>query len=222
MKAFVINLKERTHRLSLVEHWLRMGTFDWTRIEATDGLSLDPNTVSQINEGAARALKRGEIGCALSHIEAWKVALETTHSHFLFLEDDVKPKVPPVLIKRKLFQLEKQSQWDIMYLTGVSNSARFKSLCNKKHLHPYLQGNFDFRDGKSINDLFFYVGPQVGAYAYMVTRQGATKLLDFFSGHLLNPVDVQIGQMNTWLKTGMTKEVLIEHRFDSVSDSQRN
>ncbi len=204
-----------------MSRWLSTGAFDWERIEAIDGLQLHTDIIFKINNGSARVLKRGEIGCALSHIEAWKIALGTNHSHFLFLEDDVQPVLPPIILKQKLIELKSQTQWDIMYVTGESNAKRFKKLCNRKHLYPYLQSDLDFCDGPSINKLYFYAGPQIGAYSYMVTRQGLVKLIDFFSENLLNPVDVQIGQMNTWLKTGMTKERLVSHKFDGNSDSQR-
>jgi len=95
----------------------------------------------------------GEIGCTLSHINAWKRVVEDGVNRALILEEDfygIKPlrdlKSPPSDIN-----------WDFMYL-----------------------GRYAFEDATDveINDQWLYPGFSYNMQAYMLTQEGAQKLVD--------------------------------------------
>lgn len=85
--AYVINLKDHTHRLKNVkEQFNKYGISDYTIIEAVDGRK---NNLSDQISGKYPKLKPSEIGCMISHIKAIKHWLDTSDSdHAIIMEDD--------------------------------------------------------------------------------------------------------------------------------------
>lgn len=95
MKIFVINLASSPDRLTFVGNQLKGMGLDYERIDAVDGRLL---TREEVRENVARvhcycANKRsptpGEIGCALSHIKAYRKILKDNLPYACVLEDDV-------------------------------------------------------------------------------------------------------------------------------------
>ena len=102
MKVFVVNLERRPDRRQRMEqilpaswaaeyttHWA--GPLDGRTIDLADldPFSLAPWQIESDNTWWNRPLKRGEIGCAVSHWMCWNRAHETGADTTLILEDDV-------------------------------------------------------------------------------------------------------------------------------------
>lgn len=223
---YVINLDRRPDRMMNMEKWLNQISFPWTRVVGVDGIFLSDQKINQINKHAARRLGKGEIGCLLSHVAAWNLAISDAVNYIWIMEDDVYPKVSISKLNEEVNKIINTSGWDIMYLTGKSNTDRFFKICSPEHLQPYLRNDQTCESNletslKTSLIPFFPVGPQIGAYSYILSISGIQKVSSFFEKPI-NPVDVQLGQMNTWLYTSMWRLPLIEHLYDGTSDSQRN
>ena len=108
---------------------------------------------------------------------------------------------------------------DLMYTTAVSNKTDFLRICDPAHLPPYLATQ-DFASSVAMeNGIAFPVGPQLGAYSYLLSQEGLRKVHRLFTGPR-NPVDVQLGEMNPWINTYMLQKALVAHTYDGTSDSQ--
>jgi len=111
-----------------------------------------------------RELKEGEIGCALSHLQAWEKAHKEGWGCALFLEEDFIPKV--FLGKLRLDLLPDNT--DGFYL------GRSK--------HPHVEE-------KEINSHWIKPGYSYQTHAYCLTRSGLEKILKYDYASNLIPSD---------------------------------
>lgn len=220
MKILVINLDRRADRLERIRSQLGLLPMEWRRIRAIDGLRLKPSEVSHLNSLSVRPLGRGELGCALSHIKAWRRAMNDRHNGATWiLEDDVTLLRTPRETVSVLEELERMDDWDLMYTTGVSNTDEFFRICEPAHLSSHISRDVPVPAATSDGNIAFPVGPQLGAYSYLLSRKGLRKVHSFFRA-LRNPVDVQLGEMNRSINTYMLRKALVAHTSDGTSDTR--
>jgi glycosyl transferase family 25 len=95
MKVLVINLEKDRDRWASVEAQLRSAGLDYERVPAIFGRDLGPQEraihYSPLRSSWRQALglTSAEIGCALSHLKAYREISTRGFSHTLILEDDV-------------------------------------------------------------------------------------------------------------------------------------
>lgn len=116
-------------------------------------------------------VKPGEVGCAISHINVWNKVVEEGHNRVLILEEDFK-------VERSLSELSDSElvghqypNWDFCYF-----------------------GRFVFDDGldQKLTPNLIKPGNSYNAHAYMITREGAQKLVDGNLHTNIIPVDEYI------------------------------
>ncbi|MGA5655273.1 glycosyltransferase family 25 protein [Rahnella contaminans] len=88
MKVFIINLKRSSERRVSIESQCKKFNLDYEFIDAVDGATLTPTEVKQHTRALNYANKPGEIGCALSHIAAYRKIADLKLDKALILEDD--------------------------------------------------------------------------------------------------------------------------------------
>ena len=95
ISGFVITLERAVSRRPHVE-WIRTNTpFECVELSAVDGSKMTDDEVAAIYERQIysprypHVLKRGEIGCFLSHRKAWQKIVEQKLAAAVILEDDV-------------------------------------------------------------------------------------------------------------------------------------
>lgn len=158
MHIFVINLLENTARRIAIERQLQALNLSYEIFPAIKGISLSPEKIKQCysekwfhrNEG--RSMLPGELGCALSHIEIYRMVVERGLSHALILEDDawLNPNLPMLLhsIKEKFSPANK----DVYLLTWFREIAlgNFENIWSAYHIakvrsaycsHGYIVSN---------------------------------------------------------------------------------
>jgi len=92
--AFVINLADNTARLDAVSRVLGAQGVAFTRIDAVNGWKLGPAEIDRVYDAPRNAregrqpLVPAEIGCYLSHVEAWRQIAEGTAPGGFIFEDD--------------------------------------------------------------------------------------------------------------------------------------
>ncbi|WP_432286651.1 glycosyltransferase family 25 protein [Aminobacter sp. BA135] len=86
MRLFVINLDAATDRLQWMSDSFASLGLDFERIAAIDKNNLRDDHISHV---VGTGWTGGELGCFLSHIEAWKVVASGTDEFGCIFEDDV-------------------------------------------------------------------------------------------------------------------------------------
>jgi glycosyl transferase family 25 len=135
LDIYVINLLTRPEKKIYIKNQLYENKLKYIMFEAIDGTQLDidilyrDGILYQNKDNTKRNLRKGEIGCALSHIIIWSKMLSSNKKYFLILEDDA------ILVenfKEKLTSIlndVENKDWDMLYLNENCN-RHFKNLCN--------------------------------------------------------------------------------------------
>lgn len=199
-EAFVINLDRRGDRLERL--WSNcpelVGRVErWSAIEGRS-LQLTP-AIQRLLKPNDFLWKKAIAGCALSHLGLWwKLAHENPDiENYLILEDDVKFR-PGWEAAWKAAAADIPDDYDIIYLGGVlpPNRKGFEEGCKERVNDSFCRIKENTVWGqKSANRYFHFC-----AYAYVLTRRGAQKVLDLIqtadgywtsADHVLcNPVTV--------------------------------
>jgi collagen beta-1,O-galactosyltransferase len=109
-----------------------------------------------------RPIKRGEIGCFLSHYWIWKQVVERELSRVIVFEDDIRFTENATRIMHGMVEdlMKQQTDWDLIYLGRKKNNANAKEF--------FVQGH---RYLSTVTYSYWTLG-------YALSRQGAQKLLD--------------------------------------------
>lgn len=92
--TFIVNLKDNVDRRNAIKNQLDKSNFNYQFIEAVKGADLtDEQIKSKVQDYPNCLLTKGEIGCAISHINIYKKMIDEGIEYALVLEDDaVVPK----------------------------------------------------------------------------------------------------------------------------------
>ncbi len=182
--VFVLNLERAKHRRHYVVSHLHSFGIEPRIVTAVDGRALDLAELERqgiYNDQAAReafriSLSPAMIGCALSHLNAYKMVVAEKIDVALIAEDDV------------LFHADLLAQLTVLLETLPPDASivHLLSVC---------------KDHERVNDhiVRFTMVPTmpVGATAYLITRQGAEKMLDN-AFPIRYPADSYIGRSPRW------------------------
>ena len=176
--VFVINLKSSADRREVMAERLKPLQIEYSFFEAVNGHALDIETLPSYEKTRRRLffgrdLKKGEIGCLLSHRAVYQHIVDNNIDTAVILEDDVFPTpdfpdVVRVLIKHPV-------KWDMI---------RF--LDSKK---VYKKSRVIGALGCGSYALTRISGAPGGAYGYMITQKAARKLLQNLQKYYL-PIDI--------------------------------
>jgi GR25 family glycosyltransferase involved in LPS biosynthesis len=126
-------------------------------------------------------LKRGEMGCFLSHLKLYEHLLKSNDEFLLILEDDaiVSKRLESVITKITKQMVDLDMNMVLLRWTYPNFGKNTKQ-------NPDEDGTIDF--GRVYS--FF------GLDAYIITKKGATSLLKNLNFHLNVPIDVQITNLS--------------------------
>lgn len=192
IRTFVINLKRRIDRLqSFIQlNQSKLTSFDI--IEGHDGKNeLPSHRIMRCFRSGDYDYRAGIVGCAISHINAWKTFMQDrTAEYAIILEDDVN--VVPNFQEKIIYLLNQYSQqFDILML----------------HQNPWkktsLQFKFNIPYAYSLSVEQAFQQNMGSAAAYILTRQGATNLINHIHKKgVYNAIDWVI------MKTAETQRIL--------------
>lgn len=88
--CYLINLDRSPQRLAVMQARLSELDFDYTRIAAIDGAQLTEAEFLRhtVDNRYYKPIRRGEVGCYLSHLAVLRAFLDSTVRYALVLEDD--------------------------------------------------------------------------------------------------------------------------------------
>lgn len=173
MHALVINLECSKERLEFQQQQLTVLGIPFLRIPAVSAKDLGDATYAEHANNWERPLRRTEVACALSHIQAWETVIQR-NAHCLILEDDA---LLSTHTKNILDALVHQTDYDCVNLETRARKKRVSK--NKSH----LWGNFFL--SKLIQD-------KSGAAAYVLWPSGAKLLLKWVRKHGIGLADATI------------------------------
>lgn len=217
MKIFIINLKKNIDKknkiiniLSEFEKWSKI-KLDYTFFEAIDGSIIDYNKINinyfWFDPNSHLHLTKGEVGCALSHIQLWKIHVKQCESNLdntsnenciMILEDDFIINNKNVF--KEVVQLKKVD-FDLLYL------GRKKMVDENEEVSYMLKKEINHTVVKSV---FSY-----WALAYIISYDCAKRLInsnDNFYENNIFPVDEYI----PWLY-GQRKQYALKDMHDDNS-----
>jgi glycosyl transferase family 25 len=171
LQILVISLKRSLDRRKQVEQEMQKISLPWTFLDAIDGSALELPPIEYKSNKVKRlqgyALTPNEIGCYLSHKEAWKRCAEE-NVPTLILEDDF---VLSSDFEKILSALQDEvTEWNFVRLQGLYE-VPFKKMIERSGLA-----------------LVKNQGDAVGATAYLLKPQVALRLIKH-SADIYEPVD---------------------------------
>ena len=157
--VFYINMDHDVGRRESIEAQLSAAGFEAERFPGVDGDKLPGPVQSYF---PCRVLSPGEIGCYASHLMVWRTIVARNLTYALVLEDDVRIEADAAQVVRELIHILPRG-WDFVHMSGKPRSRNFAARPISK-----LPGS---------RNLVRYARVPDGAMAYLISRQGAEKLL---------------------------------------------
>jgi len=161
--VYVINLARSRDRWDRLKTNADALSIELRRVEAVEGKLLSPTELMDFDDAAFRRCHGkialpAEIGCYFSHIRALEVIADAPEPFAVIVEDDVvfTPAFQPFVE-----QLIKLKNWDAVKLVNHRTAA----------FRPFRSIDDQFSIGRCLH------GPMGSSAAYVVTREGASKLL---------------------------------------------
>lgn len=154
----VINLKRRADRWAAwTKEAERVGITNYTRWEAVDGSRLTLTTdIQNLFRNNDFNMRKGVVGCALSHMNIWLNIVENNVPALIIFEDDARFNEP--------FNVpDLPFGWDLFYFGGPALKGIYP---------PGIPINDTIIIPKLPQDLYFT------AIGYMISYKGANKLLE--------------------------------------------
>ncbi|MFN0113867.1 MAG: glycosyltransferase family 25 protein [Paracoccaceae bacterium] len=128
-RSYVINLADNTVRMANAAAALDRFGLPWKRIDAVNGWKLPPAEVARVYDAKANAARAraplvgAEIGCYLSHIEAWRrIAEGPAPGGFVFEDDFAATDALGEVIAA--LSADSGSDWDMVKLFSLDPSPR--------------------------------------------------------------------------------------------------
>lgn len=187
--VYLINLPRDAQRLAVMRQQLDAMQLPFEWVQAVYGKDLTPAQRAALYDERANAARYhqvmtpGEIGCYASHLSVWQKLVESDAPFALVLEDDVEllPQLPAVLAAVAALP----PRWDMIKLVGRDKESPWQ----RWPLPASAQGT----------DLIRYRRPPSLTGAYLVSREGAAKLL---AAHrpFFRPIDVDLRH---WWTSGL-------------------
>lgn len=206
--VFVINLPESDERRTAITERLDALGVAFDIFPAVNGKTLSAAEMANYDEAKrirlfGKGLTRGEIGCYLSHYRLWQRIIDEDLPCALIMEDDAVPEADFPVVLDQIMAISEPS-WDMLRFFGGKN--------RKGRLLHSLECGYSVLYPRHIT---------AGAVAYLLTRQGAEKLLRH-GREILWPVD---NLMDRYWESGLRIEIIkpwpVTHLPEPESDINR-
>ncbi len=154
--TFIVNLKDNVDRRNAIKNQLDKSNFNYQFIEAVKGTDLtDEQIKSKVQDYPNCLLTKGEIGCAISHINIYKKMIDEGIEYALVLEDDA---VVPKNLEKTINEIIHK---DIKKNRNVYLLSEVISYIKNRKLHTNIYSAYD----------------ACGAHGYLINLKAAKKLL---------------------------------------------
>lgn len=174
-KLLIINLEKRKDRKAeMIKIFNSLNVTDYHFFNAVDGYNVDANHpyLKYFRHDNGSMHRRGIMGCALSHYTIWEeLTVDCQYDTYVVLEDDV---VLAKDFKNRLDEYIKQinERMDFVFIGMTVEKDNYDS---SRNIYQHVQSY-------SIHPLTrsLFAG---GAFGYIITKNGANKLIDYIAIH---------------------------------------
>lgn len=172
--TFVINLDRSTDRMTVMARQLETLGVPFQRFPAVDGAKVSRADLQRLATPVCRTFcTPSMIGCALSHMNLWRLVVERGYERALVIEDDAR-LVPTFRQGLRDALRDVPSDFDVLLLGCFM-------LCNKDRNYAPLNHFARLFVGRRKDDRtwgsVFVPEKFAGTHCYVVSRRGAKKLL---------------------------------------------
>ena len=186
LKTFVINLKRRPDRFEKFKEAIgeQLDFLNYERFDAIDGMEIKPShQLYRIFEGNDYNMRRGMIGCALSHIKLMTdlINSEGDETVYLVLEDDIEIRADFKKNFLSAYSGLNEFNWDIAFIGHHSRNID-------------VSGDMGTCIKIEKWDVFYSMNKSLGGTTgYLITKEGAKKFLDFVDKTgMINCIDTML------------------------------
>lgn len=179
---YVINLAERPQRWERVKSLCEPQHLHPNRVNAVNGWKLSSQSIKELTQ-FPHDLKKGAVGCLLSHLSILQHAFENQFECIWVMEDDIVILDDPHEITFLLNQLnEIDPEWDIFY-TDIKNCWHI----NGKYCRQRI------KEINYITDTLLRVENRYQTHSMIISKRGIEKILNYFLNKKFSkPIDVDI------------------------------
>eukprot|EP00981_Chlorochromonas_danica_P009633 scaffold2798_cov160-Ochromonas_danica.AAC.2 len=174
---FVLNLDRAQERWERVKEEVVKQGLEVTRLPAVDGKNLPSSTLAKETTMLARMFQpKGVLGCYLSHRKFWQLVVDSNLTEAIVFEDDIQlvDNFREKLLEN-LRDLNRSEKFDVILLGAIGRvHPDGKDSYSSRIFSSYIGGN---RHLKRISASLYEPIRPAGTHAYMVSREGAQKLL---------------------------------------------
>lgn len=179
---FVLNLDRSKARWEVAHNQMQAAGLSVERLPAVDGRALARDELLKESTRLATFLQpRGVIGCYLSHKKFWQLVVDRGYSRAIIFEDDVRlvDDFKQKLVKNLDALAQTNEQFDVIMLGAIGRvHPEGKDGIGVRIFTAYMGGT---RPLKRISDSLVQPRKPAGTHAYMVSQEGARKLLSLCS-----------------------------------------
>ena len=217
VKIFIINLKQDIQRKEYMQKLCDRYGLSVTFFEAIEGSKLSGNVIESVYleektiKKIKRGLSKGEIGCVLSHKKIYQKMLDENIEKAVIFEDDIK--------------------FDKNLINFLNNNVNFPSNAELVLLGYWFYGLnkiellISYRKQVQLTNglkLVRFIRNVHGTYGYIVTLDGAKKLLNHLNKGIYMPIDHYTGNEELINLYGIYPPLIkLSDRFDVTTELEK-
>lgn len=172
IKTFVVNLDRRPDRWKKFTENKELDFLNYQRYSAVDGEKLiSTPQLQQIFENNDYNMRRGMVGCFMSHIVLYTQLINSNDEVYLILEDDLEVTKDFKMKFEHLLSLLKQKEWDFCFIGHHVRNTQELEWFDKDSIPTIEKYNTYKSFTKSLG----------GTTAYLISKSGAKNYLDFLN-----------------------------------------
>ena len=217
--AFYINMDKDTKRRRRVMGELMKLNMPVHRVPAVNGRELSGAERRSLTTWAChRFCTPSMVGCAASHLKAWRTFMDSGFTHAVICEDDIV--IQPGAKQRILSAIsEIHDNFDILYGgclhcdpdPGMSWSVTFFNLVTG--------GKMGNKGARKISSTVYIPHMALGTHFYVVNRKSASRLIEILRRGIDFHVDVQLNRHFRELKVYAMHPPIAHQHFDGDSNN---
>lgn len=181
----VINLERSQERLRNIDNNLKKFNIKYERFDAIDGRKLSLDDIDRDTTFMCRYFlcNRSIIGCAMSHIALWDIISKSNSKWHLILEDDIEFSNETIDFINELSKTTIIDEDNIIINLSCIGIGCYGS--------EIIFSSLDKKEKVSLLKPYY----PLGTAAYLITKNTAKKLYDYFEEYKINyHIDSQIGR----------------------------
>lgn len=202
---YVINLDKSVDRMKKIDDQMSALNLQYIRFSAIYGKELSDSEIDKYTTTTCRHLlcNHSMIGCALSHVSVWKKIIESGADFALVLEDDANlGKDLPHFLSSGVQEIYSKTRFNMLSLFSVFSP-------NIGNYETIGDGTYTVRKG---------IFP-LSTVTYVITRQGAEKLLELLGERVKYHIDFRIA-IQTLFKKFENYYELVTPKLVTIDDSE--